>query len=147
VSTVYCVVNCSWGCCARIWKCHQVPSLRERITSSKDSVKEHAPYTYTHPMPTSHTPDPANSRHINWATQHNTSSDAYLLPLIESAARRFTDDSRYTQDIRYVRMWISYTRLVERREEVWAFLESRGIGTNHAVFYEEWASACETLGR
>jgi checkpoint serine/threonine-protein kinase len=40
-----------------------------------------------------------------------------------------------------------YTREVERREEVWAFLESRNIGTNHALFYEEWASATEGLGR
>jgi checkpoint serine/threonine-protein kinase len=40
-----------------------------------------------------------------------------------------------------------YARQVERREEVWSFLESRRIGTGHAGFYEEWASALEGLGR
>ena len=40
-----------------------------------------------------------------------------------------------------------YARLVERREEVWAFLESKDVGTKHAVFYEEWASVLEGLGR
>jgi checkpoint serine/threonine-protein kinase len=40
-----------------------------------------------------------------------------------------------------------YARHVERREEVWAFLESRDVGTRHAVFYEEWAGAVEALGR
>jgi checkpoint serine/threonine-protein kinase len=37
--------------------------------------------------------------------------------------------------------------LIERREEVWAFLESRDIGTKHSLFYEEWAMALEALGR
>jgi checkpoint serine/threonine-protein kinase len=40
-----------------------------------------------------------------------------------------------------------YTRYVERREEIWSFLEARDIGTRHAIFYEEWAAAAEGLGR
>lgn len=40
-----------------------------------------------------------------------------------------------------------YTRYVERREEIWAFLEAKDIGTRHSVFYEEWAAAAEGLGR
>lgn len=44
-------------------------------------------------------------------------------------------------------MWISYTRMVERREEIWTYLDTRNIGTTHAVFYEEWAAANEGLGR
>lgn len=46
-----------------------------------------------------------------------------------------------------MKMWVMYTRHVERREEVWAFLESRDVGTRHTVFYEEWASAAEGLAR
>jgi checkpoint serine/threonine-protein kinase len=69
------------------------------------------------------------------------------LPLIEATTRRFVSDPRFSQDLRLLRMWISYTRMVERREEIWAYLDTRNIGTNHAVFYEEWAAANEGLGR
>lgn len=84
---------------------------------------------------------------MQWAAQHNTTNSGYFLPLVESATRRFLTDSRYAQDARYLKMWLQYTRHVERREEIWSFLESRNICTNHAAFYEEWASACEGLGR
>lgn len=40
-----------------------------------------------------------------------------------------------------------YTRHVERREEIFAYLESKDVGTKHALFYEEWATAVEGLGR
>ena len=88
-----------------------------------------------------------NLRHVSWAAQHNTTNNSYFLPLIEGVTRRFTSDPRYAQDVRYLKMWVMYTREVERREEVWAMLESKNIGTNHALFYEEWASATEGLGR
>lgn len=86
-------------------------------------------------------------RHVQWAAQHHTSNANYFLPLIETATRRFEKDARYAQDTRYLKMWVQYTRYTERREEIWAFLESRNICTNHALFYEEWAAACEGLGR
>jgi len=44
-------------------------------------------------------------------------------------------------------MWVTYARHAERREEIWAFLESRNIGNQHALFYEEWANATFALGR
>lgn len=40
-----------------------------------------------------------------------------------------------------------YARQIDRREEIWAFLESRDIGTRHSLFYEEWATTLEGLGR
>jgi checkpoint serine/threonine-protein kinase len=80
-------------------------------------------------------------------SQHQVSSALHLLPVLESATRRFVSDARYAQDHRYLRLWIMYTHHVDRREEVFAFLESKNIGTVHAVFYEEWASALEALNR
>jgi checkpoint serine/threonine-protein kinase len=44
-------------------------------------------------------------------------------------------------------MWVTYARHTERREEIWAFLDSRNIGNQHALFYEEWANATFALGR
>jgi checkpoint serine/threonine-protein kinase len=79
--------------------------------------------------------------------EHHPSSAPHLLPLLESTTRRFVDDARFQQDIRYLKLWVQYARQVDRREDVWAYLESRDIGTRHAVFYEEWAGALEALNR
>ena len=70
-----------------------------------------------------------------------------LLPQLETTTRRFVKDDRFSQDTRYLKLWTMYARHVERREEVWAFLESREIGTKHSILYEEWASVLEGLGR
>jgi len=86
--------------------------------------------------------------YITFTVQHHPSSDnSHLLPLLESTNRRFIDDGRYAQDIRYLKLWIQYARHVERREEIFSMLGSREIGTKHALFYEEWATALEGLGR
>ncbi|ORY31588.1 hypothetical protein BCR39DRAFT_558055 [Naematelia encephala] len=88
------------------------------------------------------------NQYVLFTVQHHPSSDTHLVPLLESTTRRFVADARYSQDVRYLKLWVMYTRhIVDRREDIWAFLESRDIGTRHAVFYEEWASSCETLGR
>lgn len=85
--------------------------------------------------------------YIKFLFQHHPSSPQRILPTLESTTRRFIEDDRYKQDARYLKLWVLYARHVERREEVWAFLESRDIGTRHASFYEEWAMASEGLGR
>ena len=85
-------------------------------------------------------------RYVLFMMQHQTSSAANLIPLLESTTRRFLSDPRYAQDQRYLKLWVQYTRHVERREEIWSFLESRDVGTHHALFYEEWATALEGLG-
>lgn len=86
-------------------------------------------------------------RYVAFMVQHYPSSPNHVLPLLEETTRRFIGDARYAQDARYLKLWIMFARHVERREEVWAFLESRDIGTRHAAFYEEWAMAAEGLGR
>ncbi|WVF67371.1 hypothetical protein IAT40_002126 [Kwoniella sp. CBS 6097] len=87
------------------------------------------------------------NQYIAFVVQHHPSSDTHLLPLLETTTRRFVNDARYTQDVRYLKLWSTYARYIERREEIWSFLESRDVGTRHSVFYEEWASALEGLGR
>ncbi|BEJ07792.1 hypothetical protein CcaverHIS641_0410610 [Cutaneotrichosporon cavernicola] len=86
------------------------------------------------------------NRYVAFTVQTNPSSPGRIIPVVESATRRFIDDARYAQDIRYLKLWIIYARQVERREEMWAFLESRDVGTRHSSFYEEWALVLEGLG-
>ncbi|ODO01472.1 hypothetical protein I350_06292 [Cryptococcus amylolentus CBS 6273] len=87
------------------------------------------------------------NKYILFTVQHHPSSDFHLLPLLETTTRRFVNDPRYQMDPRYLRLWVMYARHIERREEIWAFLESRNIGTDFSLFYEEWATALEGLGR
>ncbi|WVQ75553.1 hypothetical protein IAR50_005180 [Cryptococcus sp. DSM 104548] len=87
------------------------------------------------------------NKYILFTVQHHPSSDFHLLPLLETTTRRFVNDARYQMDPRYLRLWVMYARHIERREEIWAFLESRNIGTDFSLFYEEWATALEGLGR
>ncbi|KAJ9104483.1 hypothetical protein QFC21_001979 [Naganishia friedmannii] len=86
-------------------------------------------------------------KYIAFINQHHPSSATHLLPVLESTTRKFVDDSRFFQDLRYLKLWVQYSKLVEKSEDIWVFLNSREIGTNHALMYEEWAQSCETRGR
>jgi checkpoint serine/threonine-protein kinase len=86
-------------------------------------------------------------RYVAFINQHHPSSATHLLPVLESTTRKFVDDSRFFQDLRYLKLWVQYSKLVERSDDIWTFLNSREIGTNHALMYEEWAQCCETRNR
>jgi checkpoint serine/threonine-protein kinase len=85
--------------------------------------------------------------YVAFSAEQQITSGSHIIPLLESTTRRFTDDGRYQQDNRYLGLWVMFARHIERREEIWSFLDSRNICTNHAAFYEEWAIALEGLGR
>lgn len=87
------------------------------------------------------------SSYVAFINQHHPSSPSHLLPLLETTTRRFIEDARFTQDLRYLKLWAQYARLVERSDDVWSFLNSREVGTGHALFYEEWALAAESKGK
>ena len=67
-----------------------------------------------------------------------------LLPVLERCAHAFRDDSRYTDDVRYLRVWISYADHVLDAEPIFEYLHDRRIGQEHALFYESWASILES---
>jgi checkpoint serine/threonine-protein kinase len=88
-------------------------------------------------------------RYLAFITQHHPSSANHLVPFLEHTTRHFLQDTRFSQDIRYLKLWVQYAKLVEkdRAEEIWVFLNSREVGTRWSMFYEEWAAACEARGR
>lgn len=69
--------------------------------------------------------------------------DARLLQLLEDCAYGFKDDVRYTDDQRYLRIWIQYADMVRDPEPIFDYLYDRHIGQNHALFWEAWASVLE----
>ncbi len=96
----------------------------------------------------------------------NGGKEAGLVELLERAVTAFQDDPRYTNDIRYLRLWVQYVRacvcgrvgdqqwpcwlqadMCEDSLDIFAFLASRGIGSQLALYYEAHALDLERAGK
>ncbi|CAN0076341.1 unnamed protein product, partial [Scytosiphon promiscuus] len=66
--------------------------------------------------------------------------------LLERCSRRFKDDPRYKNDIRYLRVWTAYATHLSNAEDLFKFLYKKGIGDNLAHFWVGWALYAETAG-
>lgn len=62
------------------------------------------------------------------------------MPLLEQTTRRFVSHRQYKTDIRYLRLWILYSKYIDQPRDIYRFLEANDIGTTSASFYEEWAT-------
>jgi hypothetical protein len=85
-------------------------------------------------------------RYIRWTLQSYPSGPNHasqLVPLLEQTTRRFVKDARYKSDIRYLRLWILYSKYIDTPRDVYRFLEANDIGSGLASFYEEWAAVEE----
>ena len=70
-----------------------------------------------------------------------------LLPLIERCAFTFKDDERYTDDARYLNVWIAYADRVRDAEPLYEYLNDRYIGVTQSAFWQAWAAALEAKGK
>ncbi|KAI9668420.1 MAG: hypothetical protein M1831_001174 [Alyxoria varia] len=93
-------------------------------------------------------------RYVKWtldAYPTNQSTPASgLLPLLERATQTFLDNEHihYRNDARYLRLWLQYIHLfADAPRETFAFLARKGVGSELALFYEEFAAWLETHGR
>ncbi|KAI6034825.1 hypothetical protein EDC04DRAFT_3034243 [Pisolithus marmoratus] len=66
--------------------------------------------------------------------------------LLEETLRKFKDDARYSGDLRYLKIWCSYAKMVEKPSVVYAYLVKREIGCVYALLWEEYAVALEKEG-
>ncbi|KAL4062122.1 Mad3/BUB1 homology region 1-domain-containing protein [Scleroderma yunnanense] len=85
---------------------------------------------------------------IKW-TSRAGSDDPHsgLVQLLEEATRKFKDDARYSGDLRYLKIWCSYAKVVEKPSVVYAYLVKREIGCVYALLWEEYAITLEKEGR
>ena len=60
-----------------------------------------------------------------------------LVPLVKS---QFFNMRRVEGDIRQLELWVRWADLQKEPQEVFSFLWSRGIGTEHALLFESWVS-------
>ncbi len=57
-------------------------------------------------------------------------SRSQLLLLLDACTKTFQSEERYRNDIRYLKVWITYADTVADPTEVFAFLESNKIGAS-----------------
>lgn len=90
-------------------------------------------------------------RYINWTQETfpaGHSADSGLLQLLERATQTFIHEQPYKNDPRYLRLWVQYIRdFSDSPREAFAYLARHDIGQRLALFYEEYASLLEKMGR
>jgi checkpoint serine/threonine-protein kinase len=60
-------------------------------------------------------------RYIRWTLSSYPSGPSHashLVPLLERATREFVHDKRYTNDIRYLRLWVLYAKYVDAPKDI-----------------------------
>ncbi|SPO31513.1 related to spindle assembly checkpoint protein [Ustilago trichophora] len=86
------------------------------------------------------------TKYVKWCIDNYPSGQTHesgLIPLLERATRHFRNSEQYTNDPRYLRLWILYARNVECARDVYNFLLANEIGTKLASLYEELAVVLE----
>lgn len=86
---------------------------------------------------------------IKWTSRTFPEKDpgSGLIQLLEETTRKFKDDARYSGDLRYLKLWCSYAKMVEKPALVYAHLVKREIGCVYGMLWEEYALALEKEGR
>ncbi|TBU43910.1 Mad3/BUB1 homology region 1-domain-containing protein [Dichomitus squalens] len=92
------------------------------------------------------------SRFVDWTVENypqGHSAESGLLELLEEATRVLKDDrgGKWRGDLRYLKLWVRYASYVDKPTVIYKFLLVNEIGTNHALFYEEYAIALERANR
>ncbi|GMH70678.1 hypothetical protein TrRE_jg13480, partial [Triparma retinervis] len=91
------------------------------------------------------TSDPLNTylTYINFIEQNNASDTRATFLLYERATRAFLDEERYLNDVRYVRVAITYADKTSTPLDVFKFLHKKSVGSTSALFWIAWAWVAE----
>ncbi|KAG0339083.1 hypothetical protein BG004_006965 [Podila humilis] len=89
-------------------------------------------------------------QYIHWIIENYPQSagqghDSNLLQALEQTMRTFQGDDRYRNDIRYVRLYVHYSGIVEDPDHIFKFMMANNIGTQLAMLYEEYAEYLEDM--
>jgi hypothetical protein len=85
---------------------------------------------------------------VNWTMDHypeGNSAESGLLELLEEATRVLKDhrDGKWRKETKYLKLWLLYAGYVDKPVIVYKFLLANDIGTEHALFYEEFSAVLE----
>lgn len=84
-------------------------------------------------------------RYIRWTLQTypQGGKESNLTVLLETAVQLFVDDERYSNDSRYVRIWINMAQDSTEPEDIYSYMHSQGIGVTQADLYIAWSEQYE----
>ncbi|TBU25603.1 Mad3/BUB1 homology region 1-domain-containing protein [Dichomitus squalens] len=126
----------------------------QREVRLADARKRHRTYVELALEDDSDDADPLEvySRFVDWTVENypqGHSAESGLLELLEEATRVLKDDrgGKWHGDPRYLKLWVRYASYVDKPTVIYKFLLVNEIGTNHALFYEEYAIALERANR
>ncbi|RCK59426.1 Checkpoint serine/threonine-protein kinase BUB1 [Candida viswanathii] len=81
--------------------------------------------------------------HYNYPQGANTESG--LVILLEQCTAKFRDIPNYKNDPRYLKVWMEYINYSDTPKDIFIYLAKKDIGTQLALYYEEFASYLELL--
>ncbi|WOH03604.1 hypothetical protein DCAR_0623003 [Daucus carota subsp. sativus] len=70
-----------------------------------------------------------------------------LVVIYEQCVRAFWHDTRYKDDLRYLKVWLEYAENCVDSEVIFSFLDANEIGQTHAIFYISYASQLEAKNK
>lgn len=87
-------------------------------------------------------------RYILWLEQHfpRGGHEVNLQELLEKCISLFVTESKYTDDPRFVDVWLRYADISSEPEVVFKAMYDRGVGAGLAPFYVRWANHREAVG-
>ena len=69
-----------------------------------------------------------------------------MISILEEATRTFVTDARYTNNEKYLKLWIAYADAMKDSGDIFKYLYSNKIGEDLALFYLAWAYVTERAG-
>lgn len=87
--------------------------------------------------------------YISWTNDtfpQGGNTESGLLALLERCTSCFRDTSFYKNDPRYLKVWLEYLQYSDLPREIFVYLAKKRIGSELALFYEEFAKYLEAKG-
>ncbi|XP_067098237.1 mitotic checkpoint serine/threonine-protein kinase BUB1 beta-like [Osmerus mordax] len=87
-------------------------------------------------------------RYIRWTvhTYPQGGKESNLTDLLERAVQLFVDDERYSDDSRYVDIWLKLAQNSTGPENTYSYMQAQGIGVTRAALYIAWSEEYEKHG-
>ncbi|GFR44114.1 hypothetical protein Agub_g5276 [Astrephomene gubernaculifera] len=86
-------------------------------------------------------------RYIKWMQEYGVGGGkADLQKVLEACTKDLQKHPRYTNDIRFLRIWIQYADCLPDPGDVFLFLKEKNIGRDFALYYEAYGTYYELKG-
>ncbi|KAF0695023.1 Aste57867_14123 [Aphanomyces stellatus] len=85
--------------------------------------------------------------YYKWVQENFPSDTTKMILVLERATQALESTRRYRNDIRYMKLWVTYADKAEKPFEIFQFLHKSKIGDKLALFYIAWAFLSEKRGK